>query len=137
MILIKPILLQCFRRKMEKRPKILPEITRKYTLACGEMGVTVTYDKERIFEIFTQFGNPGGCVPALADALSVAISIGLRSGTDPNDFIKALSGIRCPSPSYDEGLEIVSCVEAIVKSIKAMQLWLETANAPEEVEWTT
>jgi ribonucleoside-diphosphate reductase alpha chain len=46
------------------------------------------------------------------------VSLGLRSGIKPERIIKQLHGIRCPSPTWYEGNQILSCPDAIAQTLK-------------------
>jgi len=46
------------------------------------------------------------------------ISLGLRSGVDPEEIIDQLKSIACPSPVWDRGEMIKSCADGISKALK-------------------
>ena len=104
--------------KPRKRPKILIGNTTRITTGCGNLYVTITHDEEGLFEIFSALGKSGQCGAAQTESLCRAISVGLRSGVDPNVFIKQLENIRCPSPALDNGTRILSCADGIAKVLK-------------------
>lgn len=77
------------------RPKALHSITIKLQSNCGPIFITVSYVEKTIFEVFIRFGKAGGCGSAMANAMATLLSYGLRSGLEPGDAVKALSGISC------------------------------------------
>jgi len=102
----------------KKRAKIVEGKTHKQITGCGNLYVTINHDEEGLVEIFAHLGKTGQCGAAQNESLCRAISIGLRSGVDPNVFIKQLSGIRCESPIWDDGIQILSCADAISIALK-------------------
>ncbi|OKY77645.1 MAG: Ribonucleotide reductase alpha subunit containing intein NrdA [Candidatus Methanohalarchaeum thermophilum] len=102
------------------RPDVLEGETEKVKVGCGKsLYVTATADEDGVFEVFTQLGKSGGCVRAFTEANARLISLALRSGVDPEEIIKQLKGIRCPSPRFDGGGEmILSCPDALAKSME-------------------
>lgn len=101
--------------------------TRKMKTGCGDLYVTINEDREGLFEIFAQMGKAGGCSASQNETTGRLISLALRSGVDVNTIIKQLSGIRCPSPLWDTGVQILSCSDAIARAIK---LYLEDYEHP-------
>ncbi len=59
----------------------------------GSIYVTVNYDGTEPFEVFATIGKSGSELKAMTEALSRAISIGLRSGGKLEDFIATLKGL--------------------------------------------
>ena len=99
--------------KPRKRPKILQGTTHRIKTGCGNLYITVTRDEVGMFEVFSALGKSGQCGAAQNEALCRSISAGLRAGVDPKTYIKQLKGIRCPSPGLEDGVEILSCADAI------------------------
>ena len=79
------------------RPQALPGVTyQMQTGACGKIYVTITQDDACMpFEVFVRFGKAGHCGAAIFDGMTKLISYGLRSGMNPADAVKALSGVIC------------------------------------------
>ncbi|HOI79583.1 MAG TPA: TSCPD domain-containing protein [Petrimonas sp.] len=78
------------------RPRSLPGVTFEMQTQCGKIYVTITRDGEgRPFEIFARFGKAGGCGAAIFDGLTKILSYALRSGMEPDNIVKAFSGISC------------------------------------------
>lgn len=80
---------------------------------CGKLYMTFAES-----EIFINNGKSGGCCHSFTEALSRVINIALESGAEYNKVMKALSGLRCPSPFSTGKEDILSCADAISKGIK-------------------
>jgi hypothetical protein len=96
----------------KKRPRVLPGYTLELPTHCGKIYVTVNRDGEtgNPVEVFCRFGKAGGCGSAVMDGMTRVISYGLRSGLDPRDVIRALSGISCQHGGQ-------TCLDALAKGI--------------------
>ncbi|HNW05273.1 MAG TPA: vitamin B12-dependent ribonucleotide reductase, partial [Oscillospiraceae bacterium] len=99
------------------RPDTVFGITERMRIGCGNLYVTVNYDKDGICEIFTNTGKEGGC-PSQSEATARLISVALRSGISIDEIIKQIRGIRCPSTVRQPGLKCTSCPDAIARVIK-------------------
>ncbi len=67
--------------------------TIKETTPWGSIYVTLNFDGAEPFEVFATIGKSGSELKAMTEALSRAISIGLRSGGKLEDFIATLKGL--------------------------------------------
>lgn len=101
------------------RPVRTQGVTERVRTGCGNLYVTVNWDDHDFCEVFAQMGKAGGCAACQIEAESRLISLALRSGISPKAIIKQLSGIRCPSPSWVEGKQILSCPDAMAKVLAA------------------
>lgn len=100
------------------RPEAVPSRTIRETVACGKIYVTVGKNNGDIVEIFAKLGKAGGCALAQLEGLTRTITLGLKYGIPVEEFIKELEGIKCPSPSWSEGVFVTSCPDAIAKVLE-------------------
>lgn len=108
---------------IEKKPKAREDAihgsTRKIRTGCGNLYVTVNEDGGgKLFEIFNQIGKAGGCVASQSEAIGRLVSLAFRSGVEPEDVIKQLKGISCHIPVWHQAGKVLSCADAIAKSIE-------------------
>jgi len=103
------------------RPDVTTGLTEKVKIGCGNLYITVNYDKEGICEVFTNLGRAGGC-PSQSEATSRLISIALRSGIDAQAIVEQLKGIRCHSTIRQKGLKVLSCPDAIARVIQKVAM---------------
>jgi hypothetical protein len=91
--------------------------------SCGKIYTTVTVSPTTAapMEVFVRFGKAGGCGSAMADGIARLVSYGLRSGLEPNDAVKALSGIGCHLGSNN-------CLNCVAESIRFVLAHLETGR---------
>jgi len=103
------------------RPRKTAGETIKFRTGCGTLFVTVNKDEYGICEAFASLGKSGGCA-AQTEATCRAISIGLRSGINPEELIEQLRNIRCLSTvsrrKSNKDITVVSCADAIAAAIE-------------------
>ncbi|HIR65091.1 MAG TPA: vitamin B12-dependent ribonucleotide reductase [Candidatus Faecousia faecigallinarum] len=99
------------------RPTVTSGYTEKVKIGCGNLYITVNYDEDGVCEVFTNTGKSGGC-PSQSEATARLVSVGIRSGIDPQELINQLKGIRCPSTIRQPGLSVTSCPDAIAKTLE-------------------
>ena len=99
------------------RPAVTTGFTEKVRIGCGNLYITVNYDERGICEVFTNTGRAGGC-PSQSEATARLVSVAIRSGMDPREIIQQLKGIRCPSCLRQSGVPVMSCPDAIAKSLE-------------------
>lgn len=102
-----------------KRPKIVGGITIKTVTGCGNMYVQLGWCYGHLFEIFATLGAGGECAMCYSGALTKSVTLGLRSGVPPEEYIKQLRGIRCPNPHpFPKDEAVMSCPDAIARVIE-------------------
>lgn len=99
------------------RPMRTTGITERMRTGCGNLYITINSDEKGICELFAQIGKAGGCAASQIEAIGRLVSLALRSGLKVEAIIRQLSGIRCPSPIWDQGKMILSCPDAVARAI--------------------
>ena len=119
------------------RPRSRPEVTKGFTervrTGCGNLYITVNYDKTGICEVFTSTGKGGGC-PSQSESTARLVSIAIRSGVSVDEIYSQLKGIRCPSTVRIPGLSCMSCPDAIAKVIRKVAQFQEGKVSGYELE---
>jgi ribonucleoside-diphosphate reductase alpha chain len=103
---------------MQDRPNKLEGITKRVKTGCGNFYITINKIDGKPVEVLSHIGKAGGCAICQGEAICRLVSLGLRAGITPNRIVKQLHGIRCPSPTWYEGNQILSCPDAIAQTLK-------------------
>ena len=81
--------------KKSKRPRWVTSETAKIETAEGDLYITITKDDRGMpFEIFAGLGKSGTSTSAGVEALCRTVSLGLRYGIPPLEYVKQLRGIK-------------------------------------------
>ena len=116
------------------RPEVVVGTTTKVATGCGNLYVTINSDEEEMpFEVFTQMGKAGGCAASQLEAIGRLVSLAFRSGIEVKVIIEQLRNIRCPSPSWEKGVRIFSCADAIARVVEKRLLNIGTAHKHREI----
>ena len=108
------------------RPARLKGTTHRIETGCGKMYVIVNRDEKtnEILEVFASLGKGGGCAKAQSEAITRAITLGLRYGVPLAEYTKQLCDIKCHTPGDyygedDKKSRVESCADAIAKVLQA------------------
>jgi ribonucleoside-diphosphate reductase alpha chain len=102
------------------RPKRTKGSTIQRTLGCGHIYITINHNGDsHPIEVLTFLGKSGSCSQCQNEALSRAISIGLRYGVPPEEYIEHLKGIKCPNPNmFPKEERNLSCADALANALE-------------------
>jgi ribonucleoside-diphosphate reductase alpha chain len=100
------------------RPEVTTGLTRRVNTGCGNLYITINEDEFGPVEIFSQMGKAGGCAASQAEAISRLVSLALRSHIPPEAIYRELKGISCHRLVWQSGDRILSCADAIGKTLE-------------------
>ncbi len=101
------------------RPVDLDGRTSKRKVGCGrKLYITMNSEGGELVEVIVGAGKSGACTASQLEAMGRLISIALQYKAPLSEVLKQLEGIRCPSPGWSEGSSMLSCADAVAKTIK-------------------
>ncbi|MDA8139660.1 MAG: vitamin B12-dependent ribonucleotide reductase [Desulfobacteraceae bacterium] len=112
------------------RPQRTYGLTERIGTGCGKLYVTINSDDKGMCEVFAQMGKTGGCASSQIEAAGRLISLALRSGVKPEAIIKQMTGIRCPSPVWQNGKMVLSCPDAMAQVLNRVAV-VDPSDSPQ------
>lgn len=112
-------------RKSQKTKKPTPEkaygVRLRKRTGCGNI-YTKVFNNEynEPFEIFITLGKAGGCAAAFTEGLARACSLALKYGVTLKELEDELMGISCHKQEGIGQNKVLSCIDAVAKSIEEM-----------------
>lgn len=101
------------------RPKIVGGLIIKVVTGCGNLYVQLGWWNGSLHEVFATLGRGGTCAMSINEALTRSITAGLRRETPVTDYVRQLTGIRCPTPMpFPKEDAVMSCPDAISKVLR-------------------
>lgn len=103
-----------------ERPIICNSMTEMVKTGCGSLYVTIEHDSENCpIGILARLGKAGGCSNCQNEALTRSVSLGLKYGVPPDEYVKELIGHECPNKNlWPEEERILSCADGIGRVLK-------------------
>lgn len=106
--------------ELKDRPKVLTGETIKVKTGCGNLYVTVNVNEDKPVEVFAALGKAGGCSNCQNEALTRAISLGLKHGVSVKEFVDELKTLQCPNPNmFPKEERVLSCADGIAKVLES------------------
>ena len=103
----------------KKRPKTLEGNTTKYTTNCGNLFLTLNFDKGELFEIRSVLGKSGTCVRGWMEMSMIMLSQYIQLDIDNEEKIKMLKRhlqeIHCGNAFNDGEDKYTSCMDLIAR----------------------
>ena len=101
-----------------ERPKVTTSYTVREPTGCGKLYITIGSDNGEVIEVFAVLGKGGNCASAQNEAITRAITLGLKYGIPIQEYIDELIDIKCPCPAWDDGKLTTSCAVAMAKVLQ-------------------
>jgi ribonucleoside-diphosphate reductase alpha chain len=112
-------------RKSQKAKKLTPEkaygVRLRKRTGCGNIYTKIfNNEHNEPFEIFITLGKAGGCAAAFTEGLARACSLALKYGVTLKELEDELMGISCHKQEGVGQNKVLSCIDAVAKSIEEM-----------------
>ena len=119
-----------------ERPVQVPGVTEVKKVGCGKVYITDSIMPE-FPEVFIRLGKPGTCTDCWCQALGRVISFALRFQEETAEerrqkIVRAIKGIQCPNPMFQDGVQNLSCPDAIAKVLER-KTKVNKINEPDNV----
>jgi len=101
------------------RPDALTAVSHKIPTGFGNLYITVTFFRERPFEVFCSIGKSGYSTMADAEAIGRLASLALRSGIPAEEVAQQLKGIGGSEQTFHNGELVQSIPDAIAKVLES------------------
>lgn len=105
-------------KEKKARPKQVVGKTVRIATGCGSMYVTVNTLNGGVFEVFAALGKAGTCAKVQSEGLTRMVTLALRFGVPLEEIVKQIEFLRCPTPVWEDKVQIMSCPDAIAKVLK-------------------
>ncbi|MCP8307391.1 MAG: vitamin B12-dependent ribonucleotide reductase [archaeon] len=112
-------------RRSQKTKKLTPEkaygVRLRKRTGCGNIYTKVfNNEHNEPIEIFITLGKAGGCAAAFTEGLARACSLALKYGVTLKELEDELMGISCHKQEGIGQNRVLSCIDAVAKSIEEM-----------------
>ncbi|MCP8315638.1 MAG: adenosylcobalamin-dependent ribonucleoside-diphosphate reductase, partial [archaeon] len=112
-------------RRSQKTKKLTPEkaygVRLRKRTGCGNIYTKVfNNEHNEPIEIFITLGKAGGCAAAFTEGLARACSLALKYGVALKELEDELMGISCHKQEGIGQNRVLSCIDAVAKSIEEM-----------------
>jgi ribonucleoside-diphosphate reductase alpha chain len=104
--------------EVKMRPQRVPGATTIRKTGCGKVYATISEKGLEYQEVFFRLGKCGGCALSFLDGIGRLVSMGLNKPLTIDLVVRAFKGIRCPSPTHDGPIEVLSCLDAIAQLLE-------------------
>lgn len=104
------------------RPQKIPSDTFRFITDCGKLFITVGAidGDDKPMEVMGRLGKSGGCKASQIEGLGRMVSLALQHDVPPEEVVKQLKGIRCPSSNGHDGEEhVLSCSDGFARALEA------------------
>jgi ribonucleoside-diphosphate reductase alpha chain len=101
------------------RPRKVPSDTYRFVTDCGKLFITVGAIDSKPMEAMGRLGKSGGCKASQIEGLGRLVSLALQYEIPPEEVVKQLKGIRCPSSNGYNGTEhVLSCSDGFARALE-------------------